>query len=118
MKHNIVEREMAKIKIDATTIVPYIDKPEWDGISVAGVAAIIASIYTGYESIFRYLCENKITKSEHWHKDLLETAIKKGFVPPATEKYYWICFLFGTSSGTTTVTSLKSQKFAKKLLSC
>jgi hypothetical protein len=85
MKHNIVERELEKIKTDARAMIPYVDKPEWDSITLAGIAAIIASVYSGYENIFRYLCKDKVQKSEHWHMDLLKSAIANDLIPSDIE---------------------------------
>ncbi len=86
MNHKlVVERELKKIKTDAASIVPYIDKPEWNKIEIAGVSAIIASVYSGYESIFRNLCKYKVKNSERWHTELLENAIAEGLIPAGTE---------------------------------
>ncbi|MDR2883834.1 MAG: hypothetical protein LBV09_01855 [Deferribacteraceae bacterium] len=85
MRRKIIERELQKITIEVDSLLSRIDKPEWDNVDIAGVAALIASIYSGYESIFRNLCKNKIQKHERWHTELLDNAITEGFVPHELE---------------------------------
>ncbi|MDR2870551.1 MAG: hypothetical protein LBV04_08880 [Deferribacteraceae bacterium] len=81
MNHEAVAKELAKIRTDATAILPLIDKPEWSQIETAGVAATIAAIYSGFEHIFVQLCANKVRKNDHWHMELLKSAVEERIVP-------------------------------------
>ena len=86
MNREVVTREIQKIKIEAAEMSAHIYKPEWSRIETAGIASMIAAIYSGCESIFMNLCKNKVQKKEHWHKELLKNAIAEGLVPPETEE--------------------------------
>ncbi|NLL35969.1 MAG: hypothetical protein GX256_00425 [Fretibacterium sp.] len=51
-----------------------------------GIGSYIASIYGGYERIFKICLEDegvRVPKSERWHADLLFYAIQKEIVPAA-----------------------------------
>jgi hypothetical protein len=85
MNHEIIESELKKIKADTAEISQYLDKPEWNRVETAGVAAIVASIYSGLESIFINLCEDKVKKSERWHIELFKNALSEGLISPDTE---------------------------------
>ena len=85
MNREVVTRELQKIKIDVADIAAHINKPEWGRIETTGVAATIAAIYSGYESILINLCKSKVQKKEHWHKELLKNAVTEGVVPSEFE---------------------------------
>jgi hypothetical protein len=81
MRLDVVERELMKIQKEIDILAPRLNNPEWETFDAIGAAAIIASIYSGYESIFRNLSKKTFQKSESWHIDLLNNAITEGIAP-------------------------------------
>jgi uncharacterized protein YutE (UPF0331/DUF86 family) len=81
---DFIEDNLRHLRTTMDILSEGIQKPEWDKYQLAGMGAYLANIYNGYENILRTLLESegiKIHKGEQWHKDLLDTAKSKGFVP-------------------------------------
>ena len=115
MNRDVVIRELQKIKVEVEEIPAYISKPKWNRIEIVGIAGIVASIYSGYESIFINLCKNKIKKSERWHKNFWKMLSLKVLFHLKLKKFYKICFHFATYNEITMVMNYWNRKFVKKL---
>ncbi len=63
--------------------------PELSTLELAGVAALIHSLYNGLENILKQAVLSKgikLPQGQTWHRDLVESALSQGIISQATEE--------------------------------